>query len=207
LNEFIAGTQHQKRGENSQRWITKGGLFETNGICAVKLYIPEFSTQECVKWKCHVDSSKQRVKSRYDMIIGRDLLKQLPLDIKFSDHTLSWQERSIPMKLKDELDSKNINTIVKECYESILTGEMTHRTMESIDAKYEKANLQLITSRCTYLPKEERTALLKLLLRYEDLFDGTLGTWNGPKIKMKLMKDAKPYFARPFPVPQIHEKT
>jgi hypothetical protein len=206
LNEFIAGIQHQK-SENSQRWMTKGGLFETNGICPVKFYLPEFSTQECVKWKFHVDSSKQTIKSRYDMIIGRDLLEQLPLDIKFSDHTLSWQERSIPMKLMDELNSKNINTIVEECYESILTGEMTRRTMEILDAKYEKANLQLITSQCTYLPKEERTALLKLLLRYEDLFDGTLGTWNGPEIKMKLMKDAKPYFARPFPVPQIHEKT
>jgi hypothetical protein len=48
--------------------------------------------------------------------------------------------------------------------------------------------------------------LLKLLLKYEDLFDGTLGTWNGPEVEIKLRKDAIPHFPRPFPVPQIHER-
>ena len=79
--------------------------------------------------------------------------------------------------------------------------------MEILNAKYEKANLSTIVSRCTYLKREERAALLKLLLRYEDLFDGTLRTWNRPEVEIKLKKDAVPYFSRPFPVPQVHEKT
>jgi hypothetical protein len=49
LNEFTAGINHKIR-EDSQQWITKGGLFVTSGICPIKLYLPEFSTQECVKW-------------------------------------------------------------------------------------------------------------------------------------------------------------
>jgi hypothetical protein len=40
------------------------------------------------------------------MIIGRDLLEQLPLDIKFSDQSLSWQEVTIPMKTTDEFGTK-----------------------------------------------------------------------------------------------------
>ena len=72
LNEFTKGIHHQ-RGEDSQRWTTKGGIFKTNGICPIKFYLPEFSTQECVKWKFHVDDTVQTVESRYDMIIGRDL--------------------------------------------------------------------------------------------------------------------------------------
>jgi hypothetical protein len=147
------------------------------------------------------------VKSRYDMIIGRDLLEQLPLDIKFSDSTLSWQDVTVPMKKVDELDALNINSIVEECYESVLTGKITRRTLEILDAKYKNADLHAITSECKYLSKEERAALLKLLLRYEDLFDGMLGTWNGPEIELKVKKDAKPYFAKPYPVPQIHERT
>jgi predicted aspartyl protease len=111
LNEFTEGIHH-KRSEDPQQWMTKGGLFQTNGICPVKFYLPEFSTQECVKWKFHVDSSKNATKSRYDMILGRDLLEQLPLDIKFSDKTISWQEVTIPMKLVDQLDNQNINEIV-----------------------------------------------------------------------------------------------
>ncbi len=73
------------------------------------------------------------------MIIGRDLLEQLPLDIKFSDKTLTWQEVSIPMKTTEELDKQNINEIVKQCYEPVHLGDITWRTMEILDAKYEKA--------------------------------------------------------------------
>ena len=186
--------------------MTKGGLFKTNGICPIKFYLPEFSTQECIKWKFHIDNSIQTVKSRYDVIIGRDLLEQLPLDIKFSDKTLTWQEVSIPMKTTEELDKQNINEIVEQCYESTCLNKITQRAMEILDAKYEKADLQAIVSNCNYLSRAERSALLKLLLKYEDLFDGTLGTWNGPEVEIKLRKDAIPHFSRPFPVPQIHEQ-
>ena len=120
---------------------------------------------------------------------------------------MSWQEVTIPMKTTDELNKQNINEIVEQCYESTHLSKITRRTMEILDAKYEKADLNAIVSNCTYLLKEERTDLLRLLLRYRDLFDGTLGTWNGPEVKIKLKKDAVPYFSRPFPVPQVHEST
>jgi hypothetical protein len=139
-----------------------------------------------------MDNSKQTVKNRYHMIIGRDLLEQLPSDIKFSDQTLTWQEVTIPMKMVDELDTQNTNEIVEQCYETGHINDVTRRTMQILDASYEKADLSDIISKCTYLSKEERTALLKLLLRYEGLFDGTLGAWNGPEMAFK------PYFARPF---------
>jgi hypothetical protein len=112
LDEFTMGIHH-KQSEDSQEWMTKCGLFKTNGICPIKFYLPEFSTQECKKWKFHIDNSIQMVKSHYDMIIGCDLLEQIPLDIKFSDQTLSWQEVSIPMNTVDELDKQNINEIME----------------------------------------------------------------------------------------------
>jgi hypothetical protein len=206
LNEFTKGIHH-KQSESPQQWMTKGGLFKTTGICSIKFYLPEFSTQESIKWKFHVDTSIQTVKSRYDMIIGRDLLQELPLDIKFSDQTLSWQEVTIPMKISDEINGQNINEIVEQCYESTCMNEITQRTMEILDAKYEKADLTNVVSKCTYLNKKEQTTLLKLLLKYKDLFDGTLGTWNGPEVDIRLKEDATPFFSRPFPVPQIREKT
>jgi hypothetical protein len=111
------------------------------------------------------------------------------------------------MKKTDELDTQNINEIVEQCYESGHVSDITRRTMEILDANYEKANLKTVTQECTHLSKEEQTSLHKLLLRYEDLFDGTLGTWNGPEVELKIKKDAEPYFARPFSVPQVHERT
>jgi hypothetical protein len=53
LNEFTKGIHH-KKSEDPQQWMTKGGLFQTNGVCPVRLYLSKFSTQECVKWKFHV---------------------------------------------------------------------------------------------------------------------------------------------------------
>jgi hypothetical protein len=35
LNEFTKGIHH-KQAEDSQQWMTKGGLFKTNGICSIK---------------------------------------------------------------------------------------------------------------------------------------------------------------------------
>jgi hypothetical protein len=35
LNEFVAGIHH-KQSEGPQQWMTKGGIFKTNGICPVK---------------------------------------------------------------------------------------------------------------------------------------------------------------------------
>jgi hypothetical protein len=43
LNEFTKGV-HQKKSEDPQQWMTKGGLFQTNSICPAKFYPPEFST-------------------------------------------------------------------------------------------------------------------------------------------------------------------
>jgi hypothetical protein len=144
--------------------MTKGGIFQTNGICPVKFHLPEFSTQECVKWNVHVDNSKHITKNRYDVILGRDLLEQLPPDVKFSDRTMSWQETTIPMKKADELDHQNINETVEQCYETGHLHKVTQRTMQILDASYEKTDLRDVTSKCTCLPKEERAALLKLLL-------------------------------------------
>ena len=49
--------------------------------------------------------------------------------------------------------------------------------------------------------------LLSLLLKYESLFDGTLGDWNQPPVSIELKEGAKPYHDRPYPIPQIHKAT
>ncbi len=46
-----------------------------------------------------------------------------------------------------------------------------------------------------------------MLLKYETLFDGTLGNWNRPPISIKLKEGAKPYHGRPYPVAQVHKAT
>lgn len=48
---------------------------------------------------------------------------------------------------------------------------------------------------------------MKLLREYEDLFDGTLGTWQQEHIDIELKPGVTPYHAKPFPIPKAYEDT
>ena len=73
----------------------------TSKKVSVDLRLPEFSANKILLWKCHVDSKNT---SSYDMIIGRDLLITLLLDLKFSENIIiggdePYEECSAPMVL------------------------------------------------------------------------------------------------------------
>ena len=57
------------------------------------------------------------------------------------------------------------------------------------------------------MSKEEKTDLFQLLKKFENLFDGTLGTWNTTPVDIELKDpNVKPYHAKPYPVPYSQEK-
>jgi hypothetical protein len=58
-----------------------------------------------------------------------------------------------------------------------------------LDTKYEKEDLPaIIRENCFHLKASDREKLLSVLLRFEPLFDGTLGDWNLPE--SMIMKNA-----------------
>ena len=85
--------------------------------------------------------------------------------------------------------------------------EMTKRVIKILDAKYEKADLpKIVSETCDHLSNTNKKALLMLLQQYEELFDGTLGSWDTEPVHFELKPDAKPFHGRPYPVPQIHKE-
>ena len=44
-------------------------------------------------------------------------------------------------------------------------------------------------------------------MQYEDLFDGTLGTFHTKPVHLELKKDTVPKYHKAFPVAKIHEET
>jgi len=58
-----------------------------------------------------------------------------------------------------------------------------------------------------YLTVTQSNALLSLILQHEELFDGTLGDWQGEEVNFELKPEAKPFHGRPFPVPHFHKDT
>ena len=135
------------------------------------------------------------------MIIGRDMLELLKIDIKFSDVTIEWDYKSIPFK---DQESTLTDFHVKE---PDAVEEANDRLKRILDAKCEKANLEEICREQPELSTDEQNKLFRLLAKYESLFDGTLGTYTGSKVNLELNKDAVPYHTRAFPLPWCHMET
>ena len=80
------------------------------------------------------------------------------------------------------------------------------RIQDTIESKFCPADLEQIVAECTHLEKKEQRQLLDLLQKYEELFDGTLGTWKTDPIELELKEpNVKPYHAKPYPVPYSQE--
>ena len=81
------------------------------------------------------------------------------------------------MRPHDEfMNIKALNARFWELLEPTAMQEATNCAVEILDVKYEKAGLALIIAQhCTHLSASEQQQLLTLLLKFEELFDGTLG--------------------------------
>ena len=64
------------------QWNTKVGEITTNKEFKIDFTLPELSATKIVTWNCHVNVSDT---GKYDMILGRDLLTVLELNINVSD--------------------------------------------------------------------------------------------------------------------------
>ena len=75
-----------------------------------------------------------------------------------------------------------------------------------LDAKYKKSDLnKVMTEQFQHLNTEECNRHMIVLRKYEDLFNGTLGTWNTTPVDLELRDDAKPVCWRLYPVLRVHE--
>ena len=61
-------------------------------------------------------------------------------------------------------------------------------------------------TQCQHLTMTQRNELLKLLRKFDELFDGTLGTLKIYPVYLQLKDTANPIFSRPYPVPKVHKE-
>ena len=67
------------------QWPTQASNITTDLTVEVNFTLPELTAADVVTWKNYVDDS---AKGRYDTILGRYLLTDLGLNLKFSDHVI-----------------------------------------------------------------------------------------------------------------------
>jgi hypothetical protein len=179
-------------------WKTGNGTITTSKKVKAQFILPELYADRVIEHTFNVLDTN----IGYDMIIGTDLMSELGFTLNFSTHTIEWDEAYMPFKSRD--------VTLEEAFGIEDVGavlESTDRIHRILDATYEKADLQQTVDECTWLADDERQLLLKLLQKHEALFDGTLGNWKDETYNIELKPDAKPYHARAYPIPKIHEAT
>ena len=183
---------------SKQVWTTPAGIMNTTSKARAEFCIPELHDNRMITWDVHVADKL----GNYDMIIGRDILKDLGIDLCFSDETVIWDEHDIPFK---DADAE-----VQEAYyipDPGIVDEAAERLKSILDAKYQMADLDQVTKEMTHLDATEKQSFLRLLQSHTPLFDGTLGHWKGEEMHIELKEGSIPYHARAFPIPKVHAET
>ena len=203
-SETLVCTKHTKKlklktntGKKTS-WSTPGGTLSTSQMAKAQFTIPELHDDKLIEWNVHVTPEL----GNYDMIIGRDLLSFLEVDLRFSTHEVEWDHATMPFK---HVDATPLDAyFIKE--PDTLTSSY-ERVKKILDTKYMPADLEQVCSSQLHLQVAQQQKMLALLQKYGELFDGSLGTWNGSQIELELNEGAQPYHARPYPIPKVHQDT
>ena len=89
--------QLEKNSSFKSRWKTKNGTFSTSKTCKMVFTLPAFHKQKEITWTAHVDERDQSG-SCYDLIIGRDLMKRVGINLIFERCSMIWDNKEIPMQ-------------------------------------------------------------------------------------------------------------
>ena len=83
-----------KKSEASYK--TAAGIFNSRFSMKLTITLDEFGGNTKISHTFDLDENKEGI--GYDMIIGRDVLNELNIDVRFSDGTIKWEDQLIPMK-------------------------------------------------------------------------------------------------------------
>ena len=142
------------------------------------------------------------------MIIDQDLLGELGINFMFKEQMMEWDTATTTMIDPDQFNEETIDELEHDLF-YMHDPETTEaeRIQDILNAKYCKADLALLDQESNQLSVPEQQELLSLLRKYEQLFDGTVGSWNTESVDL-ILKDpnCQPYHAKPYLVPQSQEK-
>jgi hypothetical protein len=76
--------------------------------------LPEFNLKKQISWEFHVNDRSES-SSTYDMIIcqGRDFLGELGIIMNFNDHTVTWDNDTIPMKDRYSCTLSSVEVLIE----------------------------------------------------------------------------------------------
>jgi hypothetical protein len=154
----------------------------------------EISTSKVVRWQAHVDDKTSSKEAAYDMITGMDLMTSIHITVDCEKRCIRctrWGGTEIPLTTRNTLFDTNI-------LHNVQNISIQNRIL---DADYHKIEVDPFVQELAHLTKDEKQVLGKTLKKFPTLFGDGLGMLNIKPVRLELIDGAKPYHARPFPVP------
>ncbi len=194
-----------------QSWNISNGIFQTKRKARVELNFFDYSDSKRYYSEPNVVEYSKESKPQYDLILGNETMEELGIVLDFKNKTITIDEITLPMRNINLLQDSSMlhglklnNSLAKE---TLSTLDATKRVTRILDAKYAKADLQsVVQNNCKHLSADHQKKLLQLLIKFELLFDGTLGDWKIKRVSFQLKEGASPYHGHAFPVPKIHKE-
>ena len=110
--------------------------------------MPAFDANREITWESYVEKSNPK-NNKHDLIIGRDLMHEIGIDLLFSESVMRWNTATVPMAPISKLEEDNITSFEEElmfAHDPLSTG--AERIQTILDAKYTPADLKKISQEC-----------------------------------------------------------
>jgi hypothetical protein len=179
-----------------QSWGTSNGTFVTDRVGDIEISFVDYSARKKVRLQPDiVEYSPGDQAPMYVLIIGKQIMHYLGVKLDFQEKIIIIDNILLPMRNIANLQLKpRITRALREntCFaqEPISTRSKSKRMVKMLDAKYEKADLPAIMrENCSHHTGSDREKLLSVLLKFEPLFNGTLGDWNLLPVSFELKKE------------------
>ena len=92
-----------KKTKHEWQWLTASGVLATNTKTATSFSFPKLHANKLINQSLYVVDLNI---NRYYMIIGRDLISSLGIDIHGADITIHWDDAAIPWRVIWNLSSE-----------------------------------------------------------------------------------------------------
>ena len=132
---------------SSTVWTAPAGVVKTSQKVKAQFTVPELHDDRLAERNMHVAESL----GPHDMIIGRDILKFLKIDLRFSDEIIEWDGAQMPFEDGD--------ASAKEAHcasDSDPVEVAVHRVKRILDAKCDEADVEKICEEQAEPDKQQR---------------------------------------------------
>ena len=133
-----------KNTKKERQWSTSAGVLINNTKIAISFSFPELHANKIFHQSLHIVDLNI---DRYDMIIGRDLIRSLGIDIHGADMTIHWYDVAIPWR-DIYVTTKDVSALLQ--YDAPFNSE-TKRMRCILVAKYTKPNLKTTAESSTHI--------------------------------------------------------